>query len=249
MGRKCVDHLQPGAWTERPTVRSPRSTRSSVIPGNRIASSGVRRFLEWDSISAHGHPGCSRGQTIAVIDGQHLVPFGRDAPGRRKFWAPGASNCVKIFQEILPRITERTLPAFINDQRSAERFEEYVASIDELAREAQVAGRPERSAMRKVFLLNTRSESTLSHVTFEIKRKSSLQITPVLRMRYLSWDTRYRTVSGDLEGTINVSCTRSTSPGCCPACRSRSGALLDRAPSAFMINFRSEPMSKQPIVD
>ena len=78
---------------------------------------------------------------------------------------------VKIFQEILPRITERTLPSFINDQRSAERFEEYVASIGELAREAQVAGRPERSAMRKVFLLNTGSESTLSHGTFEIKKE------------------------------------------------------------------------------
>jgi hypothetical protein len=44
MGRMCVDHLQPGSWTERPTVKSPRSTRSSLIPGSRSVSSGVRRF-------------------------------------------------------------------------------------------------------------------------------------------------------------------------------------------------------------
>lgn len=75
---------------------------------------------------------------------------------------------VRIFREILPKISERTLPAFLAEQESDDCFNSYVASVAELAREAQVAGRPEGRAMRKIFALNTGSEDALGHGTFEI---------------------------------------------------------------------------------
>jgi hypothetical protein len=77
---------------------------------------------------------------------------------------------VRIFRELLPRINERTLPALVADPDSDRRYDEYCATIAELAREAQVAGRPEREAMREVFLLNTGSSETGDHGTFTFQR-------------------------------------------------------------------------------
>src|SRR5690242_1655763 len=72
---------------------------------------------------------------------------------------------VRIFSQIVPCITEQTLPKFL-DVNSDENYEAYVSSIAKLAREAQVAGKSEKRAMRKVFLYNTGSEETGRHGTF-----------------------------------------------------------------------------------
>lgn len=77
---------------------------------------------------------------------------------------------VRIFREIIPEITELTLPAFLDDQASDDRFEAYCACISRLAREAQVAGKRETQAMRNVFRLSTGSEETGQHGTFEFDR-------------------------------------------------------------------------------
>lgn len=82
---------------------------------------------------------------------------------------------VRIFREIIPKITERTLPGFVADQESDQRFSDYEASVAELAREAQVAGKHEARAMRKIFMLNSGSEDTQKHGTFEIKRSVVVQ--------------------------------------------------------------------------
>jgi len=79
---------------------------------------------------------------------------------------------VRIFREIIPEITERTLPAFLNDPTSDGRFEAYCASLSRLAREAQVAGKREAQAMRDIFRLNTGSETTGKHGTFDFDRST-----------------------------------------------------------------------------
>jgi hypothetical protein len=78
---------------------------------------------------------------------------------------------IRLFREILPRITEDTLPAFLANPTPEEPFARYIESIGELAREAQIAGRAERRAMPGILDLQIRQAPVKGQGVFQIDKK------------------------------------------------------------------------------